>query len=523
MEFQCPHCTQPITFDDAEVAALTTDAEVACPACSSSIVLHPEAADASPLSPGWKPPALRNTQRAVEPKPKKPAPRKPAASTAVQVHRRLNRNLLILGSAAILILGGIAAFLATRREKEVHTTSDVANEIVNNRFFTDLIASGKITRQDLDAIDGIKPYGSGFLGVSKGKVTWEQAGELARQVAGEILLVDLAGADRSMSRRPAAQTEALLELLPTLWARDHTGEPRVIDIPEVVPVTTPGRPRPVFIHWRAPLPPPPPRPVVRIISTDPPLSTDPENPTVLNVAEDWVKVTLEYENPGLEGLRADVTPYTKGQATEGRGNNGPRLLPPGNGKLSECEFFIHDGPATIDEIGVHLYLVNPDQSSEQLGIAATLPAYARWELDPAKWHIELLSIQPPAVFSSETKEISVTAKAGEKFQFDLTAEYRTPEPTKLASNLLLRDAGILAPDQIAELQANHATTWHFDTESREGHESVNGEGQISFDLTGYAPKEPGSYTFDMNLGLFDQRTWNTIILKLHKMNLTVVP
>ena len=491
MEFQCPHCSQPISLDDAEVAALTGDTEITCPGCASPIVVQPE------------------TINFVLPR-------------AVPVDRRLRRNLLILGAATILTLGGIAAILATRTEKDVRVTTATTNDFIHNRFFTDLVATGKTTANDLRSVGSVIPCGTGFVGVSKEKVTWARAEELARKVGGEILLVDLAGGAR---RRPLPQTEALLDLLAarhadrrgsTLWVRDHTGEPRVIDIPHVAAVTTLDRPRPAFIQWRAPLPPPAPLPVVRILSTDPPLSTDAEKPTVLDLG-DRVNVTLEYENPGSGKVRVWATPFKDGKGSE-LGLFEPSQEQP-SGKHTLERYFLFNRPGEIDEVRATLV---DSESKEELSVVI-LPAYAKWELDPSKWRIDLVSIAAPASFAPDRNEITFSAPAGEKFKFDLKAKYKTPEPTKLASNLLLKDAGILAPDQIAELETNHATTWHFDSESRQGYESVNGEGEVSFDLTGYAPKEPGSYTFDMNLGLFDRRTWGTIILKIYRVKLTVTP
>ena len=134
--------------------------------------------------------------------------------------------------------------------------------------------------------------------------------------------------------------------------------------------------------------------------------------------------------------------------------------------------------------------------------------------------IALVEVDAPATLSDQG-EIKIPVKPGEKFTLRLACRYSAPEPTKLASNLLMKDAGILAPDVIAELEHNHAATWHFDTESRPGYASVSGDGTIRFDLIGYAPANTGNHSFKMNCGLFDKQTWATKVLKLNPVVLEV--
>ena len=134
--------------------------------------------------------------------------------------------------------------------------------------------------------------------------------------------------------------------------------------------------------------------------------------------------------------------------------------------------------------------------------------------------IELVSIDVPVEVSAD-KKVTIRAKSGEKFKINVTAWYRAPVSMKLASNLLMAKANILPPDLLQELQRNHNTTWHFATQSRAGYQAVSGEGDITFDLTSYAPKKSGTFTFDMNLGLFDKQTWATQVLKLYPVTLIV--
>jgi formylglycine-generating enzyme required for sulfatase activity len=158
------------------------------------------------------------------------------------------------------------------------------------------------------------------------------------------------------------------------------------------------------------------------------------------------------------------------------------------------------------------------------GTGADDPPVAARPLPPAppapEFDIRLTGVEPPATLAADGA-IRVPAQAGERFRIELTVRHRTPVETKLAANLLLREAGFLAPEVIAELEQNHNTTWHFDTESRPGYSSVQGEGTLSFDLTGYAPPQPGEHSFNLNFGLFDKATWATHILKVQPVALIV--
>lgn len=332
--------------------------------------------------------------------------------------RHLNRRTLILGAAALLVLGSVTIFLATRDGGDrTVLNQDITNDILKNKFFTDLIASGVTTKDLLRKVERIEPHGAGFIGITREALTWDKAVEFARATGSRLLAVESPSENRGPWDDPTMQrlVSFLEAKFPatansTLWVMQNSSpQPRVFHTPDVSAVTTPEHPRKALIDWR-PLPakhedksPPPPPP--------PPVSTK-----------------------------------------------------------------------AID--------------------------------------IELVSIDAPVEVSAD-KKVTIRAKAGEKFKINVTAWYRAPVSMKLASNLLMAKANILPPDLLQELQRDHNTTWHFDTQTRAGYQAVSGEGNITFELTSYAPKKSGTFTFDMNLGLFDKQTWATQVLKLYPVTLIV--
>lgn len=503
MEFQCPSCTQHIGIDDAELAGLTVETEFSCPGCGASILLQPERKAPAPLRPGQRRPAApRRTSASAETKKLHPS--------AGQVHRRLNRNLLILGSAALLVLGGIGFFLASRNAGDKHIKkTEISNEIIHNKFFTDLIASGAATEKDLLAIRSILPHGDGFIGVSKDKLTWREAEELAMNTGAEILPVGET-ADGKADADPMADLAKAFPGAPgeTSWVRSGGG-PMMADIPDLLPVTTLGRPRHAFFRWS------PGNLYLKNRNWMRLGKTEPRLPHVFDADSkfDWLYVWIQYNNAGSEPLRLSARPYYKGKAFGG--SDGLISIQPGAGEVKRGVVLQQAGE--IDQLRIQVWAASGPTKDEDAISTTQIPLHAVWK--SAK-DVELISIKAPAVLSA-TKDITIPAKVGERFTVSLTARYSTPRPTKLASNLLMEEANILPPEFLAELKANHETTWHFDTESRPGYGSANGRGTITYDLTGYAPKAAGTYHFDFNLGLFDKNTWATEVLKVHKVTLNV--
>jgi hypothetical protein len=151
----CPHCQTEIEIDATTIAALAGQSHFACPGCQGAVPV-----------PG----------------------RRPGTASA---HRGLNRNFLILGTLALLVLGGLGFYLASQKSGDAHnTTKNIRNEILNNTYFSQLIASGVTTREELEAIADIRPYGDGFIGISKEALTWGHAQALAKRTGAGVLAAD---------------------------------------------------------------------------------------------------------------------------------------------------------------------------------------------------------------------------------------------------------------------------------------------------------------------------------------------
>lgn len=497
--FTCPHCAQSLELDGAAIESLSAGGGFDCPVCGNRVggPEEPEPAAAPLPEESAPPPAVAAS----------PAPVASRATPLLGAFRGLNRNLVILGTLALLTLGGVGIYLASRKGgSRYNTRREVTNEIIKNKFFTDLIASGATTAQELEAMAEIKPLGIGFSGVSLEKHTWEQALALAKRTGSRIMAIE---PPKNAAREPVLGR--LAEDYPDLrgstgWAMEN-GEPRVIDGPNINPVKTLDRPRKAFLSWFPAATDKKDRHSLRIKSITPKLTN-----ARLKI-DDWVKVVVEYNNLGPNEVLIWAMPYTKGEETDGFAYDPSDPIAKGKGDIERS--FSVESPGEVDEVRVTMV----DRQTKETLATAFLPVQARWEPDKNIIDVEILSVRSPATLSP-AKEISIPVKPGEKFTVNLTARYKTPEPTKLASNLLLKEANILPLEFLQELTANHSTTWHFDTESRPGYQSVNGEGEITFDLTGYAPREKGPSTFKLNLGLFDKETWSTKTLKFYNVTLT---
>lgn len=490
METTCPHCSQGIEIDPETLESLRGTSHFDCPTCSG-LVPVPQAAVLPSTLPN---PQVRAPRATVA-----PAQKQTVITSVLRTYRGLNRNVVILGTVTLLTLGGLAIFIAARKGgKTTNTKTNVTSEAINNKYFTDLIASGATTGANLQLVTNIQPMGVTYLGVSREKLTWEQAQALAKRTASQVLTIEPAG---QASRRPVldAVAGAYPELLgKTTWVME-AGEPRVLDGADVNSVTTLSRPRTALFNWY-PVQTDKDRAWVRVTKITP-------LPRKLYKLREWVKAGVEYNNPGPGEVLIFAMPRAAGKDAENYGNRGLKL---GKGMGAAEPEFTCTGPARVEEILITMMVAE----TEAILATTRVPFDAVWEPDPNIIDVEIISVRPPATLST-TKEITIPATAGEKFTLGVTARYKAPDLTKLASNLLLKEAEILPPEFIQELTANHATTWHFDTESRPGYAAVSGEGEISFDLIGYAPRQAGAHTFKTNLGLFDKQSWATKVLKFY--------
>lgn len=181
--------------------------------------------------------------------PRRTGPRKPASPIA-KAQQGMSRNLLVLGVVTLVVLGGVGVFLASKNGGNAFNLfQNITQQIINNSYFTQLIADGVTTKQDLEAIAEIRPYGDGFIGVSKEALDWEAARALAGRTGARVLSTESGG---------IASNEDLLDWLgatfgahldaPTWLLFRH--EPVILLGGEIVEVKMPTGDRRVLLQWR---------------------------------------------------------------------------------------------------------------------------------------------------------------------------------------------------------------------------------------------------------------------------------
>ena len=249
----CQHCKTEFEVDAATIAFLQGRSHFKCPTCSTLLpvsILPAPPVSAVPLAP---PPALAPVTPVQAPE--------PAASNtpvAAKAWKGLNRNLLILGAAAILVIGGVGFYLATRSSGDRSVVKqNITNEIIRNQYFTGLVEEGKAELEALEKMSRIEPIGPAYIGVSADGSTWDEAQEFAAKAGGEVLAVESATDRNAPWGDPS--TARLVRFLDyrfpevgdrTVWVRQNSSDyPRVIYNPNVGPVSTPEQPRRVFIRW----------------------------------------------------------------------------------------------------------------------------------------------------------------------------------------------------------------------------------------------------------------------------------
>ena len=174
-----------------------------------------------------------------------------SASTITTAQRGLNRNLLVLGVVTLVVLGGVAAFLASKNGGNIFNTfQNITNQIIHNSYFTQLIASGATTEKDLEDIAEIRPYGDGFIGISKEAFDWEQAQDLAKRTGAQVLAVDAAGIGSKPELLTWLGTTFSNHLSAPTWVRDRW-DGSVLAGLEVLAVKELDGSRKVLLHWQA--------------------------------------------------------------------------------------------------------------------------------------------------------------------------------------------------------------------------------------------------------------------------------
>ncbi len=105
--------------------------------------------------------------------------------------RSLNNTMLVLGLVALATLGAVAFFLADRKTGDVIATETSHTQTeVTNSYFTQLVAFGVTTAQDLAEVSEFHAWQNGFVGVSNRPLTREAAEDLARRTGSTLLSMD---------------------------------------------------------------------------------------------------------------------------------------------------------------------------------------------------------------------------------------------------------------------------------------------------------------------------------------------
>lgn len=257
----CHHCRQEFEVDESAAALLRGRSHFECPLCSQALPVSMIPRVAQPLSGRLNPcpPYSQGGEAGLGTPGQRSAPSPgPDGGAKRETWRGLNRNLLILGSAVILVLGGLGFYLATRPSGDsTELKQDITSEIIRNQYFSGLVAAGDASGDALEKIAHIEPHGPGFIGLSGEFLTWDQAREFAAEVGAELLSVESPTELRAPWNDPS--TERLAEFLRlnfpeacgfATWIQQNRSPlPRVIDSPDVARVTTPDRPRRVFLRW----------------------------------------------------------------------------------------------------------------------------------------------------------------------------------------------------------------------------------------------------------------------------------
>jgi len=214
---------------------------------------------------------------------------------------------------------------------------------------------------------------------------------------------------------------------------------------------------------------------------------------------DRVKVMMG-ENPSLLELIVDVDAIW--------GNPFDLVIPP-NASLSERVVSQNASIGTLQQ-GVYPIYDEGKVKTEGMLINATTISYG------GKL-IEYKDTNDP-MFNNR---VIIYAKPGAEFTIGVTAKYKVKSPIKLAANIK-PDAHLM--QEIAQKEGNfqlYNLTVHFDTKTRPSYKDVEGEGEINFTLTSWAPTQPGKYNKILEVGLYDPQTFQGFIMESTIFVLTV--
>jgi serine/threonine protein kinase len=172
----------------------------------------------------------------------------PAVEAMLRTTNSMNNTMLILGLLAIGLIGGLAIFLANRKTGDVHNFQQtITTTTTNNTYFTQLIAAGITSKEDLAALEEIRPLGEGFVGISRTSQTWTQAMELAHRTGAEILTVDTTQTSDVESLSTWLSSKAPAPA--ALWVK-HGDQPALLAGKALQPPDSQDTPHPTLLIWQ---------------------------------------------------------------------------------------------------------------------------------------------------------------------------------------------------------------------------------------------------------------------------------
>ncbi len=176
-----------------------------------------------------------------------PPPAEHIEAEFLSTARSLNNTMLILGLLAMTVIGGLALYLANRKTGDVSNISQtITTSETTNTFFSQLIATGITSGADLADISTIRPYGEGFVGLSKDTLTEAGAMALAEKTGAKILELP---------------SQPVLEMNPPIsWLQQNfvsgeilrvvrDGKPHLLVGETILPASDPASPHRTLLHW----------------------------------------------------------------------------------------------------------------------------------------------------------------------------------------------------------------------------------------------------------------------------------
>ncbi len=213
-----------------------------------------------PLPPGVNPEPLPSTRGDSSTAPVTPAPATrtspPRSEAPADEHlaatRGLNTTMFVLGLLAIGIIGGLALYLANRKTGDTYSTEQtITTSITHNTWFTQLIAAGVASAEDLAGIGDIRPRGESLIGIGKEALAWDRAQDLAKKTGASILPLDSPEGEADTALVDWLRESFASRLAAPVWIASG-GSPHLLEGTAVQPAADLAVPRKALLLWKLP-------------------------------------------------------------------------------------------------------------------------------------------------------------------------------------------------------------------------------------------------------------------------------